>query len=158
MSRLFAYRHEGAGGCDKTAFFTLTRPQPGQSLADCVVISTSGVHVKQDGALMCGNCGNGVLGLKINNLKTARITDTVNLLVRVVNNLTMSKAEVGVVTENLQLLHEACSKIHPKDLPDVYKGSALEAGVKDILGLDEIGLVGANGRPVDKSADKLSVG
>lgn len=134
MSKLFSYRHTGAGGCNKTAFFTLTRPQPGQSLAECVVISTAGEHVKQVGALMCGHCGNGVLGLKINDLKPARVTDTVDLLVRALNKQTMVKAELSVVTDNLQLLHEACSKMHPKDLPEIYKGSALESTIKGILG------------------------
>ena len=155
MSKLFAYRHAGTGGCNKTAFFTLTRPQPGQSLADCVVISVDGLHVKQEGALMCGHCGNGVLGLKLDNLKPARITNTVDLLVRAVNNGTLAKAEVSVVTENLQLLHEACSKIHPKDLPNVYKGSALEASIMDILGeVQGSGILDAGGEQME-SAEKV---
>lgn len=159
MSKLFAYKHAGTGGCNKTAFFTLTRPQPGQSLADCVVISVEGFHVKQEGALMCGHCGNGVLGLKLNNLKPARHTSTVDLLVRAVNNGTMAKAEVSVVTENLQLLHEAVSKMHPAELPDLYAGSALESSIKDILGEEQgSGILDADGaqmestkKPVDNS-------
>jgi len=134
MSKLFAYKHAGTGGCNKTAFFTLTRPQPGQSLADCVVISVDGFHVKQEGALMCGHCGNGVLGLKLTNLKSARHTSTVDLLVRAVNNQTLAKAEVNVLTQNLQLMHELCSKIHPSVIP--YVGSALESSVKELVGDD----------------------
>ncbi len=146
MSRLFSYKHCGAGGCNKTAFHTLARPKPGESLADCIVISTDGEHVKQVGALMCGHCGNGVLGLKIDNLKPTRQSDIVDLLVKSVNSQTMAKAELSVVTENLQLLHEACSKIHPKDLPDVYRGSALESGVKDILGESDASIVDSDGK------------
>jgi len=145
MSKLFAYCHKGAGGCGKTAFFTLTRPQPGQSLADCVVINTDGTRAGGAGALMCGHCGNGVLGLKLNNLKPARHTSTVDLLVSAVNNGTLAKAEVSVVTENLELLHEACTKLHPDDFIKTYKGSALESSVKDILGIKGAGLVDADG-------------
>ena len=132
MSKLFSYSHKGAEGCNKTAFFTLARPQPGQSLADCIVISTGGERVQMVGALMCGHCGNGVLGLKLENLKPARMTNTVDLLVNAVNNHTMAKAEVQVITENLQLMHELCSKIHPSVIP--YVGSALETSVKELVG------------------------
>ena len=152
MTKLFSYRHAGTGGCNKTAFYTLARPQPGQSLAECVVIKTDGTHAKQIGALMCGHCENGVLGLKIENLKPARNTEMVDLLVKAVNGQTMAMAEVKAVTDNLELLHEACSKIKPSDVSSAYRGSALEASIKEILGIAGSMIVGANGAAMDKSS------
>ena len=158
MSKLFAYKHTGHGGCNKTAFFTLSRPQPGQSLADCVVINTEGKHVQQEGALFCGSCDNAVLNLKINDLKPARMTNTVDLLVAAINGRTVADAEIQVLTdetdslrEMCSLLDEACTKIHPDDLPKVYNGSELQARIHKAIGIDDVGILGADGQPVDKS-------
>ena len=152
MSKLFSYRHAGIGGCNKAAFYTLARPQPGQSLADCVVITVDGTHANQVGALMCGHCENGVLGLKIENLKQARNTEMVDLLVKAVNKQTMARAETKVLTDNLELLHEACTKIKPSDVSSAYRGSALEASVKEILGITRSMIVGADGTVMDKAS------
>ena len=158
MSKLFSYKHSGIGGCNKTAFFTLSRPQPGQSLANCVVISTEGKHVQQEGALFCGSCDTAVMNLKINDLKPARMTNTVDLLVAAINGRTVADAEIQTLNDEADdlrdmcsLLDEACTKIHPDDLPKVYNGSELQDRIHKAVGIEDVAILGTDGQPVDKS-------
>ncbi len=140
MSKIFAYKHGGEGGCGKTAFYTLSRPAPGKPLSDGLIITTSGTKSDDIGAIMCGSCGNGVLGLRVDNLKPARPVDIASLLISSINEQTVAKAEVYLVNDALRVMHELLSKIKAPDNapPDmVYRGSKLEASVLELIGASD---------------------
>lgn len=163
MSKLFVYMHKGKGGCGKPAFYLTERPQPGSSLHSDTFITVDAELPNTLKNLNCGACGKPV-PLTTIFLKPATTHQLTNLLDKAMSRQAATQASAESLYDNLWLLHELLTKVRPQDQQQLYKGSALEASVIQLLGLDKLDidlvedkqLVDTNGKTLSQELDHMN--
>lgn len=153
MNKLFAYKHKGENCCGKVAFFMTNKPVPGRSLASDGIILLDGTLPRTMAAIRCGACG-GEIHPNTKNVRPARINEVAALVIRAANQCNGAANDLEATKDNLAMCHELLTKVHPDDQSRMYKGSALEASVKYLIGEpdDAVQIAGADGKPLEKEA------
>jgi len=147
--KIMAYKHD----CGKPAFYSIGAPKEGASSFSRPLVSPEGLQIQiTEAQYLCPHCDQPVTELKLSALRPARDTEIADLLVATINARVIALKERDVAFNQVEMFHEACSKVHPRDLPNIYAGSELEELALELLGQPKIFVLDADGKPVAANA------